>query len=471
MKKKVLSFVLVLVLLVSTLPFGGLSQTANAATKYIPRVTVNSYAGIKNVGSGRYLNVYCNKSANNTNITLWDWDNTSGVKFMFQTCGDGLIFVPQCAKSKVVNVYGNSPKAGSNVCLWSKTSHSSQIWIPEYIESQKAFIFRLSYNRNLVLTADGTKNGSNVCVRAYNSSNKKQLWTSSLLNLKETTTADAASTLAITPGSYPTGKHEIGCMFDLTATVKSNYNITSVTGEIVNASTGKTVYSGTATPNAKSFKVACSKIDSALKFDKLSKGKYYIKYTAKDTKTTKTWKSGNFEVADTSVVTDMIWPLENGKGTVSSKTGWRQWDNGTWEYHVGTDISAAAGTKIISVADGKVIASGWNDDRGYFVTVKSGQYLVVYQHMLKTPSVSKGASVKKGQTLGYVGNTGLSYGNHLHIEVSIPKKSSDFCTGYVYNCVVNNRTIPVFYGVTRGSKNGSYYTLNIKQEKAGAYEH
>lgn len=175
MKKKILSLLLVLSVLFSMVPLGSISASAAV------NVTTNKYYTIKNVGGNRYLNVYCNSSRNNTNITLWGWDGTSGEDFKFVKNGSGYLLIPRCSTSRAVNIYGNTAKSGSNVCTWSTTKHSTQTWIPEYVASKKGYILRSAYNKNLVLTAAGNRNGSNVCVKNYNGSSY-QIWTSAALS-------------------------------------------------------------------------------------------------------------------------------------------------------------------------------------------------------------------------------------------------------------------------------------------------
>lgn len=171
MKKKILSMLLAIATVLSLFSMGGIS--ASAATK----VTTNKYYTIKNVGANKYLNVYCNSSRNNANLTVWAGDGTSGEDYKFVSCGKGYLIVPRCAPNRAVNIYGDVAKNGSNVCTWAITRHSTQIFIPEYVLSKRGYILRSAYNRNLVLTASGNKNGSNVCVKTYTGSNY-QVWTS-----------------------------------------------------------------------------------------------------------------------------------------------------------------------------------------------------------------------------------------------------------------------------------------------------
>ncbi|MBQ7523887.1 MAG: peptidoglycan DD-metalloendopeptidase family protein [Oscillospiraceae bacterium] len=99
--------------------------------------------------------------------------------------------------------------------------------------------------------------------------------------------ASAASTLSINMTSYPTSIN-YGSSYGLRGSVTSNYNITKVTGAIINAS-GQTVMSTTDTPNATSMDVRYANLNNNLVFNRLSRGTYTMKVVATDIKTTKTW--------------------------------------------------------------------------------------------------------------------------------------------------------------------------------------
>lgn len=85
--------------------------------------------------------------------------------------------------------------------------------------------------------------------------------------------------------------------------------------------------------------------------------------------------------------------------------------------HRAIDYAAPAGTPIRSVGDGTVTLAGWNGSYGYMVSVRhNGTYSTNYAHMSKM-AVRKGAKVKQGDVIGYVGSTGFSTGPHLHYEM------------------------------------------------------
>ena len=87
--------------------------------------------------------------------------------------------------------------------------------------------------------------------------------------------------------------------------------------------------------------------------------------------------------------------------------------------HTGIDIGAPKGTAILAANSGTVITAAYNNSYGYYVMIDHGGGIVtVYAHSSKL-LVSKGAKVKKGQTIALVGSTGMSTGAHLHFEVRI----------------------------------------------------
>ncbi|RDV28976.1 peptidase M23 [Alteromonas aestuariivivens] len=87
-----------------------------------------------------------------------------------------------------------------------------------------------------------------------------------------------------------------------------------------------------------------------------------------------------------------------------------------WKAHRGTDYVAAVGTPIMAAGDGKVIEAGYNKYNGNYVFVQHGEkYTTKYLH-LKSKAVKTGQLVKQGQTLGYLGSTGMVTGAHLHYE-------------------------------------------------------
>ena len=113
--------------------------------------------------------------------------------------------------------------------------------------------------------------------------------------------------------------------------------------------------------------------------------------------------------------TPSIWPV---KGWVTSEFGYRQSPyGGREEFHRGIDVAARLGKEIIVPADGIVSEVVDRPDLGRYIVVDHMKGIKTgYAHLLRT-TVSAGKSVKRGDVLGYVGNSGRSTGSHLHYSV------------------------------------------------------
>ena len=121
--------------------------------------------------------------------------------------------------------------------------------------------------------------------------------------------------------------------------------------------------------------------------------------------------------------TGFICPLKSYT-RISSEYGWRKNPvSGVNKLHAGTDFAAPAGTPIYAAASGYVQVAGWSSGGyGNYVIIYHGSmsdgnaYSTLYGHM-RSVATSAGKYVKQGELIGYVGSTGNSTGNHLHLEV------------------------------------------------------
>ena len=121
--------------------------------------------------------------------------------------------------------------------------------------------------------------------------------------------------------------------------------------------------------------------------------------------------------------TGFICPLKS-YSRISSEYGWRKNPvSGVNKLHAGIDLAAGGGTPIYAAASGYVQVAGWSSGGyGNYVIIYHGkmsdgnQYSTLYGHM-RSVATSAGKYVKQGEIIGYVGSTGNSTGNHLHLEV------------------------------------------------------
>ena len=90
---------------------------------------------------------------------------------------------------------------------------------------------------------------------------------------------------------------------------------------------------------------------------------------------------------------------------------------GTTKSHTGVDIGAESGATIVAADVGTVVIAGVNSGYGNCVMIDHGNgYKTLYGHM-SSIAVTNGQTVSQGDTVGYVGSTGVSTGPHCHYEV------------------------------------------------------
>ena len=115
--------------------------------------------------------------------------------------------------------------------------------------------------------------------------------------------------------------------------------------------------------------------------------------------------------------TNYMWPLP-GYYRLTSLFGYRIHPiTGKAHSHTGIDIPAPGNTPILACKSGQVVTSAYHYSYGNYVVIDHGNgNSTLYAHM-SSRAVSEGDMVTQGQTIGYVGTTGSSTGNHLHLEV------------------------------------------------------
>ena len=115
--------------------------------------------------------------------------------------------------------------------------------------------------------------------------------------------------------------------------------------------------------------------------------------------------------------TPNIWPVH---GFITSEFGYRSSPiYGTRQFHEGLDIANRIGAPVDASANGTVAEIGYQSGYGRYVKIQHGYGMATVYGHLSSVKVNDGQRVKKGEVIGFVGNTGSSTGPHLHYEVRI----------------------------------------------------
>lgn len=132
------------------------------------------------------------------------------------------------------------------------------------------------------------------------------------------------------------------------------------------------------------------------------------------------------------------WPTPSCK-IITSRYGNRTIELYGYErFHAGVDIGASMGAAIVAADGGTVTVSTYGGGYGNYVMINHGEGRVTLYGHMSARAVSAGATVTKGQVIGYVGSTGNSTGPHLHFEVRVNGSCVNplqYFSGYTfYNC-------------------------------------
>jgi murein DD-endopeptidase MepM/ murein hydrolase activator NlpD len=134
--------------------------------------------------------------------------------------------------------------------------------------------------------------------------------------------------------------------------------------------------------------------------------------------------------------------------------------------HYGVDFAARTGTPIRAVADGRITHARWKGAYGRLVEVSHGGGMKTrYAHMRRYgPGIRRGVSVKKGQTIGYVGCSGLCTGAHLHFEMWQDNRYVDPLKA---NVPVERQLDPLLMGIFEATRELFFDRLDADRKTAG----
>lgn len=122
-----------------------------------------------------------------------------------------------------------------------------------------------------------------------------------------------------------------------------------------------------------------------------------------------------------------LWPIQGGVGHISQMFGQNKHAfSNLWYIHKGIDLSTyRSGDPVLATADGQVVMVDYDPGFGNYIIIKHKHgFYTRYAHLL-SQRVRRGEYVEQGQVIGYVGNTGVSTGPHLHYEIHIGSEVVD----------------------------------------------
>ena len=149
--------------------------------------------------------------------------------------------------------------------------------------------------------------------------------------------------------------------------------------------------------------------------------------------------TGGYSGGSSAVATGgFAWPVP-GCSLITSRFGRRVSPTaGASSYHGGLDIGAGQGSTIVAARAGTVVLASYNGGYGNCVMIDHGGGVVTLYGHMQSYAVSYGQSVSAGQTIGYVGSTGVATGPHCHFEIRINGAQTDpapYFSGLTYwNC-------------------------------------
>ena len=113
-----------------------------------------------------------------------------------------------------------------------------------------------------------------------------------------------------------------------------------------------------------------------------------------------------------------ISPVNMKKASISSGFGKRIHPyTGKMSFHTGIDLISAEGEPVVAPSDGVISSTGYDSLNGNFLFISHDDVFSTKYSHLRNMILSQGSKVKMGETIGYVGSTGISTAPHLHYEV------------------------------------------------------
>ena len=122
-----------------------------------------------------------------------------------------------------------------------------------------------------------------------------------------------------------------------------------------------------------------------------------------------------------------IWPIFGGIGHITMRFGYNRHPfTGEHFFHNGIDISTfRQGDPVVATADGKIIYAEYDHSFGYNIVIQHKHGFITRYAQMLSFQITVGQYVQQGDIIGYIGNSGLSTGPHLHYEVQLNSEFVD----------------------------------------------
>ncbi|OQX08415.1 MAG: hypothetical protein BWK73_25440 [Thiothrix lacustris] len=140
--------------------------------------------------------------------------------------------------------------------------------------------------------------------------------------------------------------------------------------------------------------------------------------------------------------------------------------NGATRPHKGTDIGKSCGAEIVSTSNGTVTRSTFSGSYGNVVYVQDGNRETRYGHMQSASTLKVGDTVRVGQRIGFMGDTGRSFGCHLHWEVLVDGVAIDAMAEYTSALAF---APPITNDIFTAEQWNRYLATLLQRESSGDY--
>ena len=498
MKKRTKTIVMALLLLSLSI-FSSFSVSA-AETAFIPEE--RTYM-LRNLGSGKYLNVDNGIDTDGTNVYQWSSDGSIEQKFKFEyDSGSWYRIQAVCSSNgnnRCLSISGatSTVSNNSNVVLNTANNDIAQHFTI-HSAGAKTVVLKPRYNSNLALTAYGTSNGSatgttsssagNVFVSSYSSSNNYQKWVLEPVLASLPVPEGVYYIYSVSDWRFLSSAGAYQVTVDYTDSVLLEWTLIHVGNgfyEIQNPRMPEWRLTAMTDSEASTTMLTerTGGIEQQFTFIPSDNWTYRIVPAISINRALTTEDVGDTNDARLKLGTytgnlEYLWYLELLEAN-SDEQGGRDWEwvlpNNSWtsissgykdpnriEDHFAIDLYDGSfgvinGQNVISPCDAKVIIKDNDKSRGNHVVLEIENYLFPQDDLIRvglfhmqdySVLVEEGQYIKKGDVIGKVGSTGKSTGPHLHLCMWID--DTDYASPSENNCFNPQRFYPLltFTGAT-----------------------